>query len=76
MNPPGGEAPVELGARAPLITLALAFAALELGSGLIGPYGLFQDEPYYWACAKRPGLGYVDHPPLAQWILGLSTLLL
>lgn len=30
----------------------------------------------YLACAGRPALGYVDHPPLAAWLLGLLTDLL
>jgi hypothetical protein len=55
-----------------LLGLALAFAALEL-AGRVEPYGLFHDELYYWACALRPGLGYVDHPPLAPWVLAGST---
>jgi len=58
-----------------LVGLALAFAALELGSGWIPPYGLFHDELYYWACAGRPGFGYVDHPPLAPWMLAAGTAL-
>jgi 4-amino-4-deoxy-L-arabinose transferase-like glycosyltransferase len=60
----------------PLVGLALAAAALQLGSGWIEPYGLFHDETYYWACSRRPGLGYVDHPPLAPWILAAGTAVL
>lgn len=32
-------------------------------------YGYFIDEFYYIACANRPALGYVDHPPLAPLLL-------
>jgi hypothetical protein len=35
-------------------------------------YGYFRDELYYLACAGRPALGYVDHPPLAPWLLALQ----
>lgn len=59
-----------------LLGLALGFAALEIAAGWLGPYGLFHDELYYWACAKRPGLGYVDHPPLSAWVLAGSIALL
>jgi hypothetical protein len=58
-----------------LLGLALAFAALVIG-GRVEPYGLFHDELYYWAGAQRLGLGYVDHPPLAPWVLRGSTALL
>ncbi len=32
-------------------------------------YGYFIDEFYYIACAANPALGYVDHPPLAPFLL-------
>jgi hypothetical protein len=57
----------------PLLGLALTVAALQLCTGWIEPYGLFHDEAYYWACSRRLGLGYVDHPPLAPWILAAGT---
>jgi hypothetical protein len=56
----------------PLVAVALAFAALQIASGMVEPYGLFHDELYYWAGAQRPGFGYVDHPPLAPWLLALA----
>jgi 4-amino-4-deoxy-L-arabinose transferase-like glycosyltransferase len=38
-------------------------------------YGFFLDELYYLACSARPALGYVDHPPLAPWVLaGLGAI--
>jgi 4-amino-4-deoxy-L-arabinose transferase-like glycosyltransferase len=54
--------------------IVLAIAALQ---GLVhllpnGAYGPFRDELYYVACARRPALGYVDHPPLAPWLLALQ----
>jgi len=56
--------------------VALAAAALELATAWVPPYGLYHDELYYWAGAKRLGLGYVDHPPLAPWLLAACTTLL
>ncbi len=59
-----------------LLALAGSVAALELASAWVPPYGLFHDELYYWAGAQRLGLGYVDHPPLAPWLLAASTAVL
>ena len=36
---------------------------------LFGAYGVFIDELYYVSCAKRLAWGYVDHPPLAPFLL-------
>ena len=59
-----------------LLILALGYAALELGSGWVPPWELFHDELYYWAGSRRLELGYVDHPPLAPWVLaGVVALL-
>jgi hypothetical protein len=33
------------------------------------------DEPYYWLWGQHPALGYYDHPPLAGWLLALTSLL-
>ena len=34
-------------------------------------YVVFRDELYYVACGRRPGWGYVDHPPLVGWVAWL-----
>lgn len=76
---PGPEAPGTAGAplrAGALLALALPFAALLAALWWLPPYGLFHDELYYWANAQRLGLGYVDHPPLAPWLLRASTALL
>ena len=37
-----------------------------------GPrYGIFRDELYYWACARRLAWGYVDHPPFSIAVMRL-----
>ncbi|MBN1424859.1 glycosyltransferase family 39 protein [Candidatus Fermentibacteria bacterium] len=36
-----------------------------------GRYGIFRDEYYYLMCADHPAWGYVDHPPLAMFLLAL-----
>jgi hypothetical protein len=63
-------------ARSPLLLgVALLFAAIELATAWVEPYGLFHDELYYWSGSRRLGLGYVDHPPLAPWVLAGATAL-
>ncbi|MBI5538266.1 MAG: glycosyltransferase family 39 protein [Deltaproteobacteria bacterium] len=52
-----------------LLIVAASMSVCMLAATLLGPYGYFIDEFYYLACARRPALGYVDHPPLAPWIL-------
>jgi len=42
---------------------------------LFARYGYFIDELYYLACARRLDFGYVDHPPLAPFLLRLHTAL-
>jgi Dolichyl-phosphate-mannose-protein mannosyltransferase len=51
---------------------ALAAFALYLLPGLVGPYGPFIDELYYVACARHLAWGYVDHPPLAPFLLRVA----
>ena len=52
--------------------IALLAFGLYLVPGLVGPYGPFIDELYYVACAKRLAWGYVDHPPLAPFLLRMA----
>ena len=55
--------------------MGLVLGALLLASGNVPPWELFHDELYYWVGAQRLELGYVDHPPLAPWVLRGSTTL-
>lgn len=48
---------------------------LQVIPDLLGGYGYFIDELYYLACARRLDFGYVDHPPLAPFVLRLHTAL-
>ncbi len=52
-----------------LLSFGLGAWALFYLPGVLGSYGYFIDELYYAACAARPAWGYVDHPPLAPWLL-------
>ncbi len=56
--------------------LLLALAAIPLLIELVGVasshYGYLIDEFYYLACSKRLACGYVDHPPLAPFLLAMT----
>jgi 4-amino-4-deoxy-L-arabinose transferase-like glycosyltransferase len=41
-----------------------------------GRSALFFDEAYYWDWSRHLAFGYFDHPPLAAWLIRLSTTLL
>jgi hypothetical protein len=53
---------------------AFAFLIIYLSAFTKG-YGYFIDEFYYIACANHPAFGYVDHPPLAPFILTIFQFL-
>ena len=40
---------------------------------LAGALGLSVDEAYTVVMARRPRLGYFDHPPLTYWLVALAT---
>ncbi len=50
--------------------LAVALLKILLHIPALGQYGFFIDEYYYIACSERLAWGYVDHPPLAVFLLG------
>jgi hypothetical protein len=52
-----------------LLLIAAMVSLCFLAASVLGPYGYFIDELYYLACARHPALGYVDHPPMAPWLL-------
>ena len=56
-----------------LLALAGVAFAFQIIPDFFGGYGYFIDELYYMACARRLELGYVDHPPLAPFLLRIHT---
>ena len=64
-------APQERPALAVLPLTLIAAAKLAIHLYALPHYGWFRDEFYYQMCAAHPALGYVDHPPLSIWILGV-----
>ena len=55
-----------------LAVLSAVPLVVQLAALLTPGYSYFIDEFYFLACAARPAFGYVDHPPLAPWILALT----
>lgn len=58
-----------------LVSIAAAKLTLHLISNAWLHYEYFGDEFYYIACAERLAWGYVDHPPLAPFLLFISRAL-
>ncbi len=58
-----------------ILTFAFAALAFHLLVNAFGGYGIFRDEYYYIACSKRLAAGYVDHPPLAMFLLAAGRTL-
>lgn len=52
-----------------LLLLSLITFLITYLSSFNKSYGYFIDELYYIACANRPAFGYVDHPPVAPFLL-------
>ena len=61
-----------------LLALAAVVPAVQVVALALSPsaYTYFIDEFYYIACSKHLALGYVDHPPLAPWLLAFTRLFL
>jgi hypothetical protein len=69
--PAHGRRPTEvLGLNGPLLLIA-AFTLLRLLLAASTP--LLPQEAYYWSWSRHPALSYFDHPPLASWMIALST---
>jgi uncharacterized membrane protein len=61
-----------------LFAVAAVVPLIQLLGLAVSPsdYTYFIDEFYYIACSKHLALGYVDHPPLAPWLLAFTRLFL
>jgi dolichol-phosphate mannosyltransferase len=60
--------------KQPPIFAWLIIAALLLSRLVVAPWVvLIPEETYYWMYAKYPALGYLDHPPMVAWIIGVGA---
>jgi 4-amino-4-deoxy-L-arabinose transferase-like glycosyltransferase len=53
-----------------LLAAILVFGLLR--AGLAALIGLTEDEAYYRLWALAPAMGYLDHPPMAGWIIAFG----
>lgn len=60
----------ELIRRLTVIVLAYAIAVRLL---CIAQVNLLPEEAYYWNYWQHPAIGYLDHPPMVAWLIGLGT---
>lgn len=54
--------------------VVVGFLVLLAAKGLVAArLDLFGDEAFYWQCAQRPAIAYVDHPPVTALLVRLGT---
>jgi hypothetical protein len=58
------------------VLLALAVLNVALHAAAINRYGYHRDELYFLDCASHLDFGYVDHPPLLEYIIAPTRALL
>ncbi len=66
------DTPLATGDRRWLLAISLLPFLLQVAGAFSPGYSYFIDEFYYIACSRHLALGYVDHPPLAAWLLALT----
>lgn len=75
MTPTPGESRLPFWLTPPAV---VAFVLLTLAARFYvsAVTGLVRDEGYYTLWSFHPALGYLDHPPMIAWLIGLGRLLL
>ena len=61
--------------RWPVITISILAYVLILKLIFMGSVNLIPEEAYYWNYAQHLDWGYLDHPPMVAWLIGLFTTL-
>ena len=54
-------------------TVFLVAGLLALRLATLAAPDLFPEEAYYWLYARHLDFGYLDHPPMVAWLIGLGT---
>jgi dolichol-phosphate mannosyltransferase len=53
--------------------IALVVYSVLLRLLYAGAVDVMPEEAYYWSYAQHPAPGYLDHPPMVAWLIGLGT---
>ncbi len=61
------------GARWRTLALGLAGCAVLLRLIYSSQVELLPEEAYYWNYSRHLDIGYLDHPPMVAWLIGLGT---
>ncbi|MFI4854460.1 MAG: glycosyltransferase family 39 protein [Phycisphaerales bacterium JB065] len=56
-----------------VVAVAVVVYTVLLRLVYMGVVDLLPEEAYYWNYAKHLDIGYLDHPPMISWLIGLST---
>ena len=67
---PGDRLPAALRRHGPVLLIAV-FTLLRLLLAAVTP--LLPQEAYYWSWSRHLAASYFDHPPLASWMIALTT---
>jgi dolichol-phosphate mannosyltransferase len=60
-------------ARWRVLVLGLTAYSLLLRLVYLGQIELLPEETYYWNYSRHLDIGYLDHPPMAAWLIWLGT---
>jgi dolichol-phosphate mannosyltransferase len=59
--------------RSQTFAVGVILYAVSLRLVYAGAVDLLPEETYYWSYARHLDFGYLDHPPVVAWLIGLWT---
>ena len=60
-------------ARTRALAIGLIVYAFAIRVAYLGSVELVPEEAYYWNYSRHLDTGYLDHPPMVAWLIGLGT---
>ena len=55
------------------LAIGLVIYAFALRLVYLGSVELLPEETYYWNYSRHLDIGYLDHPPMVAWLIGIGT---